>query len=57
MFYRELFVKEDRTLYKEGDLMRMPKLGETLRRIAANATDFYTGSLAADIISDITEVG
>lgn len=55
--FRELVLKPDGTLMKEGDLLRNPKLGQTLRRIAANPDVFYNGSLAQDIVDDIAEYG
>lgn len=54
---RELFVKEDGTLVQEGDLLKNPKLGATLRAIAADPFTFYNGSLAADIVQDLSEYG
>lgn len=33
------------------------KFAKTLRRIAADPDDFYTGELAKDIVADIAEYG
>ncbi|WAR01462.1 GGT1-like protein [Mya arenaria] len=44
--------------YKEGDIMKAPKLGKTLETIAEEGPDaFYTGSLSQDIVADIREAG
>ena len=53
----EIFVKSDGSLLQEGDLLINIKLGQTLRRIAADPGTFYNGSLAADIVADIAEYG
>ncbi|KAK2151985.1 hypothetical protein LSH36_343g01029 [Paralvinella palmiformis] len=53
----ELFVKENGSLITEGDLLKNPKLGATLARIAEDPDTFYSGSLADDIIADLTEYG
>lgn len=43
---------------KAGDMMHQPLLAATLGRIAAHgASDFYTGSLAAEIAEDMTVNG
>jgi gamma-glutamyltranspeptidase / glutathione hydrolase / leukotriene-C4 hydrolase len=55
--FRELFVKEDGTLVQEGDLLKNPKLGATLRAIAEDPFTFYNGTLAADIVQDLSEYG
>jgi len=44
-------------LYQAGDMIRYPKLGATLQRIADDPHTFYNGSLAADIVLDIQERG
>lgn len=42
----------------EGAVLRQPRLGETLRRIAAEGPEsFYRGALAADIAADLEAVG
>ena len=56
--FRKVFEKEDGTLRKDGDMISFPKLAETYRRIAQGGADeFYRGSLASDIIDDITKEG
>lgn len=40
----EIFIKEDGTLYKEGDYLKRPVLGDTLEKIAENgAQEMYGG--------------
>jgi gamma-glutamyltranspeptidase/glutathione hydrolase len=47
--YATIFEPDGRPL-REGDILRQPQLGETLRRLAADGlASFYTGALAADI--------
>ncbi|AJP71101.1 gamma-glutamyltransferase family protein [Sphingomonas hengshuiensis] len=43
---------------REGDLLRQPALGTTLRRLAAEGLgSFYRGSLAADIARALSDLG
>lgn len=44
-------------LFVEGDKMRLPRLAETFKKIAADPHAFYNGSLAADIVKDIEDAG
>ncbi|ELU09504.1 hypothetical protein CAPTEDRAFT_115649, partial [Capitella teleta] len=53
----ELYLKPDGTLVQEGDILKNPKLAQTLRRIAESPTSFYNGSLAEDIVLDIRDAG
>jgi len=53
----ELFVKEDGTLIKTGDLLVNAKLGATMRIIADDPMSFYRGQLADDIVADLQEYG
>ena len=54
----EAFIKDNGEPYRAGDIMKAPTLGRTLRRIADEGPDtFYSGSLAKDIIDDITDAG
>ena len=53
----ELFVKPDGSLVTKGDLLINYKLAKTFRRIATDPMDFYSGSLAQDIIADIKDRG
>ena len=56
--HREQYVKDDDTLYKEGDKMTNPKYARTLEVIAeGGAKEFYTGDLAKKMVADIKEAG
>ena len=48
-------LKPDGTPYKEGDIIKRPKL--TLKVIAADPMSFYNGLLADDVVADIQETG
>jgi gamma-glutamyltranspeptidase/glutathione hydrolase len=55
--YAATFEPEGRPL-REGDILRQPRLAETLRHLAHKGLDaFYTGALAADIAADLAEAG
>lgn len=55
--YAALFEPEGRPL-AEGDVVRQPQLGKTLRLLAASGLDdFYRGELAATIAQDLTALG
>lgn len=44
--------------YKEGELLKNPKLGETLRAVMAQGSDaLYSGTRAAQLAKDIQEAG
>ena len=48
----------DGTLLEEGDIMRRPKLAETLRAVANQGPAvLYTGSLAESFLQDIHDHG
>jgi gamma-glutamyltranspeptidase/glutathione hydrolase len=52
---RAIYGHPDGGTHQVGDLIPNPDMARTLRRIADNgADDFYTGSIAADIIKDIS---
>ncbi|XP_065365119.1 glutathione hydrolase 1 proenzyme [Calliphora vicina] len=55
----EIFVKEDGSLYKEGDYMKRPALGNTLERIANNGVgEMYDGGETGKMFAkDIQEMG
>lgn len=59
MFSREAYVNPTTgQLYREGDLLKLPKLAKTFKTIAAEGPEtFYTGSLSQDIITDLEERG
>ncbi len=43
---------------REGQLMKLPALANTLYRLAAHGTaDFYSGAIAQDISSDLAKIG
>jgi len=55
---RNVFVKEDGSLYQEGDILTMPDLANTLEVIAEEGADaFYSGSLSQAIVDDVNEMG
>ena len=55
---RKQFIKENGETFEEGEIIKMPQLAQTLRRIAAEGGDsFYRGRLARDIMADLTEAG
>lgn len=45
------------TWYKTGDTIKNVKLAETLKKIKANAEDFYNGTLAQQIVDDVNAAG
>lgn len=48
----------NRKLPKEGQLMKLPALGKTLKRIGQHGPmDFYTGTLAKEIAADLKRCG
>ncbi|XP_028971759.1 glutathione hydrolase 5 proenzyme isoform X2 [Esox lucius] len=55
---RQLFVDKDGNLLKVGDTVKFEKLADTLDIIAKQGAEaFYTGKVAEDLISDVTEAG
>lgn len=55
--YADIFRPNKRPL-QEGDLLKQPRLAETLHRLAENGlADFYRGALAADIVRDLAAAG
>ena len=55
--HRQLVENEDGSLKKKGDVLKNPKIADTLERIADDPFTFYNGSLAEDIVEDIKEQG
>ena len=47
----------DGDLYKEGDRFTQPELAETLRRIAADPSDFYHGKIAGEMADYLQKNG
>lgn len=54
---RELFIKPDDLIYKEGDLMKRVALADTLEKIQNEPDTMYTGALAKDVVDDIKDFG
>jgi gamma-glutamyltranspeptidase/glutathione hydrolase len=49
--------QRDGNLYKEGETFRQPELARTLRRIAADADDFYHGKMARELVDELRKGG
>lgn len=46
------------TFLTKGDVMKFPKLADTLEAVAKNGTDvFYTGEIGHDLIKDVQAAG
>ena len=55
---RAHFLRSDGTAPRAGDLVRLPALARTMRRIAQEgADDFYRGKLAATLVASLTTMG
>lgn len=54
MFYSELFCHKNKTFLGPGDILKFPRLAETMETIAKEGADaFYTGKIAKDLIQDV----
>ncbi len=54
----EVFCNKNRTVLGEKDILRFPKLAETMETIAQQgANAFYTGKIGQDLIEDIKAAG
>ncbi len=53
---RAIFQRDGR-FYKAGEIFRQPLLAATLERIAAHPDDFYHGTMAHQLIADLTKGG
>ncbi|KAI3362376.1 hypothetical protein L3Q82_012684, partial [Scortum barcoo] len=54
----ELFCNKNKTVLKKGDILKFPKLGETMEIISKEGADaFYTGKIGHDLIQDIKDSG
>ncbi|XP_005105286.1 glutathione hydrolase 1 proenzyme isoform X2 [Aplysia californica] len=51
------YFNSDQSPKAAGSLIKLPELARTFRTIADDPFSFYNGSLAADIVSDITDEG
>jgi gamma-glutamyltranspeptidase / glutathione hydrolase len=55
---KRVFSKETGELYKAGDLFRQPQLAETLRKVAAQGTDYiYQGEWAKKFVAAVQSEG
>lgn len=53
-----MFCRDKTTLLNMKDVLRYPKLADTMETIAEHGAEaFYTGKIARDLISDIKAVG
>ncbi|XP_070706417.1 glutathione hydrolase 5 proenzyme [Pempheris klunzingeri] len=54
----QVFCNKNGTILKEGDILKFPKLGETMEIIAKQGADaFYSGKIGQDLIEDIKTAG
>ncbi|KAJ8313340.1 hypothetical protein KUTeg_009126 [Tegillarca granosa] len=44
-------------LYKEGDIIKLPKLAKTLSTLASNGESFYNGQLSKDMAQELSTEG
>ena len=49
--------QRDGKLYQTGEVFKQPELAKTLRRIAADPSDFYHGKLAAELAAELKKGG
>ncbi|HEU0173336.1 MAG TPA: gamma-glutamyltransferase [Blastocatellia bacterium] len=55
---KRVFTKQDGEFYKAGDLFKQPQLAETLRKIAAQGTDYiYQGEWANKFVAAVQSEG
>ncbi|MGH9854151.1 MAG: gamma-glutamyltransferase [Blastocatellia bacterium] len=55
---KRVFTKQDGEFYKAGDLFKQPQLAETLRKIAAQGTDYiYQGEWAKKFVAALQSEG
>ncbi|XP_040915587.1 glutathione hydrolase 5 proenzyme isoform X2 [Toxotes jaculatrix] len=54
----QVFCNENKTVLSVGDIVKFPKLAETMETIAEQGADaFYTGKIGHDLIQDIQAAG
>ncbi len=54
---RDIFQKDDGSLYVEGDWLTQPAMAETLKQMAAQGTDyFYRGEWAESLVEAVQEI-
>ena len=57
-FSSEVFCNKNKTVMNVGDIVKFPKLAETMESVAEQGADaFYTGKIGVDLIQDIKEAG
>lgn len=58
IFSSDLFCHKNKTVFGPGDVLRFPKLAETMEIIAKEGADtFYTGKIGRDLIDDVKAEG
>ncbi|KAM3939739.1 glutathione hydrolase 1 proenzyme [Leptodactylus fuscus] len=53
----EVFCNSEGKALQKGDIVKMPKLADTLQILADDPNSFYTGALAKQIVKDIQQAG
>ncbi|XP_029371606.1 glutathione hydrolase 5 proenzyme [Echeneis naucrates] len=54
----QIICNKNKTVLSSGDILKFPKLAETMETIAEQGADaFYTGKIGHDLIQDIQEAG
>ncbi len=58
LFPSAIFCNKNKTVLSKGDMLKFPKLAETMEIIAKQGADaFYTGKIGHDLIQDIKAEG
>lgn len=56
--FRDIYLKDGGKPYQAGEVMKLPALAKTLRLLAdKGAGEFYNGSIAKDIVADLSAHG
>ncbi|XP_072001502.1 glutathione hydrolase 1 proenzyme isoform X2 [Engystomops pustulosus] len=53
----EVFCNAEGKALQQGDIVKLPKLAQTLQTLADDPESFYTGALATQIVKDIQQAG
>ncbi|XP_075710210.1 glutathione hydrolase 1 proenzyme isoform X2 [Rhinoderma darwinii] len=53
----EVFCNAEGKILQQGDIVKLPKLAQTLQTLADDPNSFYTGALAKQIVRDIQQAG
>lgn len=57
-FSSDVFCNKNKIILSTGDVLKFPKLAETMETIAEQGADaFYTGKIGQDLIQDIKATG